>query len=307
MGRPFEQRKEAEVPASPDEVWAAIATGPGIDSWFMGRTDVRPGAGGTVRTVMGEYAPELGVTAWDPARQFAYRSGKAPDGRFIAYEFLIEGRTGGSTVLRTVTSGFLPPRSPSSLTTTTSKGTPNMRKINAGLFVSLDGVVESPENWTGPYFNDQVGQAVGALMAGNDAMLLGRATYQGFAAAFGGQSGGMADQMNNTPKYVVSRTLTSADWQNSTLISGDVAGQIRELKQRPGRDIGMSGSSTLVSWLLRQGLLDRLDLLLFPVVIGDGKRLFSEPDGRVLLTLTGSASFSTGVVHLSYEPAVVTG
>ncbi len=182
-----------------------------------------------------------------------------------------------------------------------------MRTINAGLFVSLDGVVESPENWTGPYFNDQVGQAVGALMAGNDAMLLGRTTYQGFAAAFGGQSGGMADQMNNTPKFVVSRTLTSADWQNSTLISDDVAAQIRELKQRPGRTIGMSGSSTLVSWLLRHGLLDRLDLLLFPVVIGGGKRLFSEPDGQVLLTLTGSESFSTGVVHLSYEPAAVTG
>ena len=108
MGRPFENRSEAEVPASPDEAWAAIASGPGIDSWFMGRSEVRPGPDGTVRTVFGEYAPELGVTAWDPARRFAYRSGEAPDGRFIAYEFLIEGRTGGSTVLRTVTSGFLP-------------------------------------------------------------------------------------------------------------------------------------------------------------------------------------------------------
>jgi dihydrofolate reductase len=178
-----------------------------------------------------------------------------------------------------------------------------MRKIAAGLFISLDGVVEAPETWTGPYFNDQVGQAVGALMAGNDALLLGRATYEGFAAAFGGQSGGMADQMNNTPKFVVSRTLSSAGWQNSTLISGDIAEQIRLLKQQPGRNIGMSGSSTLVSWLLRQGLLDQLDLLVFPVVIGSGKRLFSEPDGQVPLTLTGSESFSTGVVHLSYEPA----
>ena len=108
MGRPFENRSEAEVPASPDEVWAAIASGPGINSWFMGRSEVQPGPDGTVRTVFGEYAPELGVTAWDPARRFAYRSGEAPDGRFIAYEFLIEGRAGGSTVLRTVTSGFLP-------------------------------------------------------------------------------------------------------------------------------------------------------------------------------------------------------
>jgi hypothetical protein len=108
MGRPFENRSEAEVPASLDEAWAAIASGPGIDSWFMGRSEVRSGPDGTVRTVFGEYAPSLGVTAWDPARRFAYRSGEAPDGRFIAYEFLIEGRAGGSTVLRTVTSGFLP-------------------------------------------------------------------------------------------------------------------------------------------------------------------------------------------------------
>jgi dihydrofolate reductase len=178
-----------------------------------------------------------------------------------------------------------------------------MRKIIAGLFISLDGVVEAPEKWTGPYFNDQVGQAVGALMAANDALLLGRVTYQGFAAAFGGQSGGMADQMNNTPKYVVSGTLTSADWQNSTLISGDIAGQIAALKQQPGQNIGMSGSSALVSWLLRNGLLDRLDLLVFPVVLGTGKRLFSEPDGQLALALTGSEAFSTGVVHLSYEPA----
>jgi hypothetical protein len=108
MGRPFEQHREAEVPATPEEAWAAIASGPGIDSWFMGRSEVQPGVDGTVRTSFGDYAPELDVTAWDPGRKFAYRSGQAPDGRFIAYEFLIEGRAGGSTVLRTVTSGFLP-------------------------------------------------------------------------------------------------------------------------------------------------------------------------------------------------------
>src|SRR6202041_2969826 len=154
-----------------------------------------------------------------------------------------------------------------------------MRQIAAGLFISLDGVVEAPENWTGPYFNDKVGQAVGALMAGNDAMLLGRVTYEGFAAAFGGQSGGMADQMNSTPKYVVSSTLASAGWQNSTLINGDVAARIIELKWQPGQNIGRSGTSSLVSWLLRHGLLDRLDLVVFPVVLRGGQRLFSELDG----------------------------
>jgi dihydrofolate reductase len=178
-----------------------------------------------------------------------------------------------------------------------------MRHIAAGLFISLDGVVEAPEKWTGPYFNDQVGQAVGAMMARSDAMLLGRVTYEGFAASFGGQSGGMADQMNNTPKYVVSSTLTTADWQNSTLINGDVAARISELKQQPGQNIGMSGSSALVSWLLRHGLLDRLDLLVFPVVLGSGKRLFSEPDDPVPLALTSSEAFSTSVVHLTYTPA----
>jgi uncharacterized protein YndB with AHSA1/START domain len=108
MGHEFAQHKEAEVPASPDEIWAAIATGPGIDSWFMGRNEVQAGAGGAVRTVFGEYTPELPITGWDPGHRLAYGSGRAPDGRFIAYEFLIEGRAGSSTVLRTVTSGFLP-------------------------------------------------------------------------------------------------------------------------------------------------------------------------------------------------------
>jgi uncharacterized protein YndB with AHSA1/START domain len=108
MGHEFAQHKEAEVPASPDEIWAAIATGPGIDSWFMGRNEVQAGAGGAVRTVFGEYTPELPITRWDPGHRLAYGSGRAPDGRFIAYEFLIEGRAGSSTVLRTVTSGFLP-------------------------------------------------------------------------------------------------------------------------------------------------------------------------------------------------------
>jgi uncharacterized protein YndB with AHSA1/START domain len=108
MGQSFEQHRHAEIPVSPEEAWEAIATGPGIDSWFMGRNEVRPGPGGTVRTIFGEYEPELSVTGWDPPRRFSYRSGDFPDGRFIAYEFLIEGRASASTVVRVVTSGFLP-------------------------------------------------------------------------------------------------------------------------------------------------------------------------------------------------------
>lgn len=108
MGREFEGHNEVELDATPEQVWEAIATGPGIDSWFMGRNEVEPGEGGTVRTAFGGYTPESTVTVWEPQKRFAYHSGEAEDGRFIAYEFLIEGRDQGSTVLRTVTSGFLP-------------------------------------------------------------------------------------------------------------------------------------------------------------------------------------------------------
>lgn len=179
-----------------------------------------------------------------------------------------------------------------------------MRKIAAGLFISLDGVIESPDQWTGPYFNDEVGQVVGSLIAAGDTLLLGRVTYQEFAAAFGGQSGGMADQMNNMPKCVVSTTMKSADWQNSSLISGDPAAGIGQLKRQPGKNINISGSGTLVRWLLGQNLLDTLDLLVFPVVRGRGKRLF-EPDGgaEAALKLITAEALGTGVVHLRYERA----
>lgn len=108
MGREFEIGSQAEVPASPEQVWEAIATGPGIDSWMMGRNEVEPGEAGTVRTSFGGYTPEHTITVWDPPKRLSYRSREAPDGRFIAYEFLIEGRDQGSTVIRAVTSGFLP-------------------------------------------------------------------------------------------------------------------------------------------------------------------------------------------------------
>jgi uncharacterized protein YndB with AHSA1/START domain len=106
MGKAFEHNVELSVDASPEHVWEAIATGPGIDSWFMGRTEVEPGT--IVRTAFGGFTPEQPVTAWDPPRRLAYGSEPAPDGRFVAYEFLVEGREGGSAVIRAATSGFLP-------------------------------------------------------------------------------------------------------------------------------------------------------------------------------------------------------
>ena len=179
-----------------------------------------------------------------------------------------------------------------------------MRKIVAGLHVSVDGVIEAPDAWTGPYFSPEIGQVVGSLIAGGDTLLLGRVTYQGFAAAFGGQSGGMADTMNSFPKVVVSTTLDQAEWQNSTLIpAASAITEIAELKRRPGKNIGMTGSATLVSSLLREGLLDELHLFVFPVVLGSGKRLFAAPGGKLPLKLIDSATFDTGVVQLIYAKA----
>ncbi|MEU7790841.1 SRPBCC domain-containing protein [Amycolatopsis sp. NPDC049159] len=108
MGREFELTDVAEVDATPEQVWDAIATGPGIDSWFMGRNEVEGGTGGVVRGAFGGYRPEYRIREWDPLEKLVYGSDPAPDGRKIAYEFLVEGRDGGSSVVRCVTSGFLP-------------------------------------------------------------------------------------------------------------------------------------------------------------------------------------------------------
>jgi dihydrofolate reductase len=113
----------------------------------------------------------------------------------------------------------------------------------------------------------------------------------------------MARILNEIPKYVVSTTLETAAWQNSTIIDGDVAARLTELKQRPGKDIVMSGSPTLVSWLLTEGLLDELHLLVHPIILGTGQRLFTEGIGQIPLTLTTSESYSTGVLDLTYERA----
>jgi dihydrofolate reductase len=181
-----------------------------------------------------------------------------------------------------------------------------MRKVTAGLFVSLDGVVESPEKWHFPYFNDEMGEAVGAAISSSDAMLLGRLTYQEFATYWPGVSSEdepFATHMNNTPKYVVSKTLDKAEWNNSTLISGNVAEEITKLKQQPGKNIGITGSATLVQSLLQDDLLDELGLMIHPVVVGSGKRLFQEGGGPKGLKLVDSMTFSTGVVSLTYQPA----
>ena len=181
-----------------------------------------------------------------------------------------------------------------------------MRKVTAGLFISLDGVVESPEKWQLPYFNDEMGETVGAAMAAADAMLLGRVTYQEFASYWPGvtsEDQPFAGYMNDTPKYVVSASLDTVDWSNSTLIKGNLAEEITRLKQRPGRNIGITGSATLVRSLLQEDLLDELVLMVHPVVVGSGRRLFTEGGDLKELNLVDSKTFGTGVVSLTYQPA----
>src|SRR6266508_567171 len=130
-----------------------------------------------------------------------------------------------------------------------------MRKIVAGEFISLDGVVEAPNHWHFPYFNDEMGEAVGSDMTSAGALLLGRRTYEEFAAAWPSRPSDEpgADFMNNTPKFVVSTTLDKVEWQNSTLITGNFVEEITRLKEQPGKNIAISGSPTLVRWLLRDG------------------------------------------------------
>jgi dihydrofolate reductase len=180
-----------------------------------------------------------------------------------------------------------------------------MRKIVAGLFISLDGVVESPEKWHLRYFDDEMGEIVGAAAAQSDAMLLGRRTYQEFAEFWpthGGEDP-MADYMNNTPKHVVSTTLDTLEWANSSLVTGDVAEGISELKERPGKNIQITGSPTLVRSLLRDGLLDELGLLVHPIVVGGGKRLFENGNYGTALKLVDSRTLGTGVLSLTYAQA----
>jgi len=191
-----------------------------------------------------------------------------------------------------------------------------MKRIVVGEFVSLDGVMQAPGNsdedreagftqggWTMPYWHDEIGMVLFAAMQASDVLLLGRKTYQGFAAAFASSPAGdpFVDHMNNTPKYVVSTTLDKAEWQNSTLIRGNVVEEIRKLKQQPGKDISVSGSSQLVHTLVQNDLVDEYSLLVYPVVLGSGKRLF--PNGvDTKLKLVESKTFPTGVVFLRYVP-----
>ena len=177
-----------------------------------------------------------------------------------------------------------------------------MRKIKSYFFISLDGVVESPDKWHFPYFDEEMGAAVGAGFATADALLMGRALYQEWAAYWPAHADQpFGDVMNAIKKYVVSSSLTSADWRNTELLRGDVAWKLTDIKSRDGRDIVMSGSATTVRWLLRKGLLDELNLLVHPLVVGgDLARLFPADEPQLPLKLLSSQTFKSGVLNLRY-------
>ena len=192
-----------------------------------------------------------------------------------------------------------------------------MRKLGVQTFLTLDGVMQAPggpeedpsggfthEGWSVNYWDDRMGQIMDESMSTPSDLLLGRKTYEIFAAHWPHVSGdATADSLNSAKKYVASRTLESVEWNNSTLIKGDAGEQVAAIKDQSGPQINVSGSSNLIQTLLKHDLIDEFQLWIFPVVLGGGKRLFGDgaiPEG---LQLVNSQTSSTGVVIATYERA----
>ena len=187
-----------------------------------------------------------------------------------------------------------------------------MGKVVVSQFISVDGVVEDPggsESWErgGWAFQFDRGDEGNKFkldeVMGSDALLLGRVTYEGFAEAWPSRTGEFADKFNNMPKYVVSSTLHDPEWNNTTVLGGDLAGSVSDLKQRHEGDIVVHGSAQLAQALFDQGLVDELRLMVFPVVLGSGKRLFGETSEKKPLQLADSKTVGDGVEILVYRPA----
>jgi dihydrofolate reductase len=187
-----------------------------------------------------------------------------------------------------------------------------MGRIVVTEFVSLDGVMEAPgggedfrhAGWTFEIERGEEGEQFKLdETVETEALLLGRKTYEGFAAAWPSVEGEFADKFNSMPKYVVSSTLDRAEWNNSTVLEGDVVQAVQRLKQELGGDIVVHGSAQLVQTLLEHDLVDELRLMVFPVVLGSGKRLFAETSDKKPMRLTESKTVGEGVTILVYEPS----
>jgi dihydrofolate reductase len=185
-----------------------------------------------------------------------------------------------------------------------------MRKITAGLFISLDGVVDGLEDWHFPYFNDEMGAAVDSQLGVADTLLLGRKTYDSFAGAWpareaaGDEDAHFAKVLGDARKIVVSNQNLEFTWRNSEQLKGDLIQAVTALKNEPGAAaIGMSGSISVVRQLLDAGLLDELHLLVHPIAVRKGMRLFDEGESTIPLRLVSSQAFTTGVLYLIYARA----
>jgi dihydrofolate reductase len=179
-----------------------------------------------------------------------------------------------------------------------------MRKVIASLFISLDGVTESPEKWTMEYFDESIGAAMQSQMAAQDTALLGRRTYEEWAGYWPkSKDEPFASIINHMPKVVFSNTLDKVEWQNSRLAQGDLRDEITRLKAQPGQNLGTGGSVSLVRSLLAQDLLDELNLLVYPVVVGSGQRLFESGMPPKKLKLVNCSTTNLGVAILTYQPA----
>lgn len=179
-----------------------------------------------------------------------------------------------------------------------------MRKLATGLFMSLDGVVESPSSWATPYFDKDLFAWIGSGLPLADAILLGRRTYLEFAELWPGQGGStpMGTFLNNTPKFVVSSTLETVDWGPASVVRGDLGEEVAKLKRRDGANVQIPGSPTLVRSLLVAGLLDELSLAIVPIALGSGMRLFEGIGAQIALELVGSRALSSGVLAPHLPP-----
>ncbi len=185
-----------------------------------------------------------------------------------------------------------------------------MGRIVVSEFVSLDGVMESPgggegfqhDAWTFEFDYGEGQQFKLDETMSSDALLLGRVTYEGFAEAWPSQEGDFADKFNAMPKYVVSSTLTDPEWNNSTVLQGDVAEAVAELKNEHAGDIVVHGSARLVQSLVEHDLVDELRLMVFPVILGAGKRLFAETTDKKRFRLVDSKTVGDGITIAVYQP-----
>ncbi len=174
-------------------------------------------------------------------------------------------------------------------------------RLRVSEILTLDGVMEAPDHWVFQYMDQEIGEDVMAALQETDAMLFGRKTYQEMAAAWPSRTGDMADRFNSVPKYVVSSTLRDVTWNNSHVITGNIAEEVAKLKAQPSGILLVNGSADLVQLLAQHHLIDEYYFSVAPLVLGKGKRLFQEGE-QARLQLVNSKAYKTGMLRLGYEP-----